>query len=65
MSILNNELPLLYYGAGRAAEFKIKSEGGICFVDRDVSKHGKTHSGLPVLSLDEAKKRYGVNVGSD
>ena len=62
-TMINHELPLIYYGAGQAAEREIETSPnllrGVCFIDKDENKHGKTHIGLPILSMDEATNKYG------
>jgi pyruvate-formate lyase-activating enzyme len=61
---MNNNMTIILYGAGRAAENElnaVKESGGnpVCFVDTDVDKQGNYHLGLPVISLVDAKEKYG------
>jgi len=60
------KLPLLLYGAGIRAKIekdyveKATGVSAICYVDQDVNKQGVLLHGLPVISLNEAKEKYGV-----
>lgn len=56
---------LAIYGAGHMAQFEVanvKRHGYIpaCFCDRDENKHGTVLSGLPVMSIEQAKMRFGT-----
>lgn len=55
---------LVIYGAGVAAPFELKKVTGlglspVCFCDRDINKQGMILSGLPVLSIPQARARFG------
>jgi hypothetical protein len=55
----NNMKHYIFYGAGNRAEYSadvLNSQGIIpyCFADKDISKHGLTLCGKPVISLSEA-----------
>lgn len=61
---MNHDLPLALYGAGKNAAIEkaaVEKSGydPVCFIDADVSKQGCEYLGLPVLSLNEAKRKYG------
>ena len=63
----SNNLPITLYGAGRQAASAKKyvesviDDGNniICFIDADVSKRGKQYLGLPILSYEDAKNKFG------
>ena len=62
---MDNNTPLIIYGAGRRAEIEvinIKKWGfePSCFCDSDVSKQGTMCMGLPVKSLHEAKEEHDI-----
>ena len=62
---MDKNLPLAFYGAGRQAPIEkqiieVLGLKAVCFIDQDTSKQGKDYLGLPILSLDEAKVKYGA-----
>jgi len=65
MSGYQDDLPLVLYGAGRAAKWekslaeKSTKSKCVCFVDADSSKQGTNYLGLPVLSMADAIGQYG------
>ena len=66
---MKTEKKVLFYGAGefavltyRHVENKCKLYGEpVAFIDGDIYKQGHTLLGLPIISLEEAKKMYGEN----
>jgi SAM-dependent methyltransferase len=58
-----NKLPLVLYGAGKAAineikTLKKKEKNIVCFCDKDTSKQGTVYLGLPVFSIEQIREKY-------
>ena len=62
--MIDLDFPAVLYGAGGYAVYEKQQaeQSGIkplCFVDADTEKQGRSYLGLPVISLEQAKERYG------
>ena len=60
----NDNLPLVFYGAGKNAQKTINNDSlsdykPVCFCDVDKIKQGTSYMGLPVLSLEKVREKYG------
>ncbi|MDR2580215.1 MAG: hypothetical protein LBC85_04395, partial [Fibromonadaceae bacterium] len=62
--MIKTDLPLVLYGAGKRASAEldfVKKQGmnPVCFCDADITKHNTMLYELPIVSLEQAKNKYG------